>query len=648
MNDTPQARPPERPACKRLAKPLPEGPKMPEGPEGHGCGWFFFFAGTLAACIACPVTTLGGSVTLSGTSYLQDFQSLSTAAGAALLPEGWDVRTGSSASSLGTLAATVVKQTWGDNAKGFINTASTAGLTAASTTTAQGNSINRALGLRQASDFGDPGAAFNFHFDSSGQSLTSGSIDLLMLSVQGHSTAWKLQYGLGLSPTSFITIASWSDPGVWGTTPLALDPPSLAAMSDQPSVWLRVAALSASSGTGSGDTMAIDSLQLSYVPEPSTLVLLLCGLLGSTLWSVGCVRRPLAASLPHSPDPFPTSLARGFTLIELLVVIAIIGVLLGLLMPAMQAAREVARRSQCQNNLKQIALGVLHYEASQRRVPPAALVSEIANPTTCNGCFNPWAEAQLTVFPPGTKQGTSWLLEILAQIDQMALANAWNRQTNVLGNAAIAQTNIPTFYCPSRRSGIRSSSDDHKNLVSTTWRGGGSDYGGSYGRLDGFYNDTSQNHRFSDRDTPITGSIGKATQHEGLFLPNAGLSLAAVRDGLTNTILLGELQRLRPLSGATAANNTYNRTSHDGWAAGGVATLFTTSTDPGHTNPGGMNNLFFESPGSEHLGGASFAMADGSVHWLSEFIDAKDNNAVFPLLGSIRDGEAATLSGSGY
>ena len=61
-----------------------------------------------------------------------------------------------------------------------------------------------------------------------------------------------------------------------------------------------------------------------------------------------------------------------------------------------------------------------------------------------------------------------------------------------------------------------------------------------------------------------------------------------------------------------------------------------------------MNNLFFESPGSEHVGGCFFAMADGSVQWLGEFIDAKDNNALFPLLGSIRDGAVASLAGAGY
>ena len=76
-----------------------------------------------------------------------------------------------------------------------------------------------------------------------------------------------------------------------------------------------------------------------------------------------------------------------------------------------------------------------------------------------------------------------------------------------------------------------------------------------------------------------------------MFLSTRGRLLSAATDGLANTIMLGELQRLRPLAGGSGAANTYNRTSHDGWAAGGVATLFVTATDPGHGNPGGMNNL---------------------------------------------------------
>ena len=351
-------------------------------------------------------------------------------------------------------------------------------------------------------------------------------------------------------------------------------------------------------------------------------------------------------------NPPPASRA-AFTLVELLVVIMIVAVLIGLLLPAVHSARESARRTACSNNLKQLATAVLAYEAAHGRLPAAAKVTE--NTSGCLGCFDPWAEARLGSFPSGTKHGTSWMLEILPHLEATGVFDAWDRGTNVLGNAAAAQTDIAGFYCPTRRSGIRVGDDDHLNLVDSSWRGGGTDYGGCYGRLDGFYNSDAAtaagdgNHRFCDMSAnTLTPKVAGGVKHssgllDGLFRATDPRAAAAARDGLSNTLMLGEMQRLRPLPGASGAA-AYNRRSFDGWATGGVATLFVTTTDPGRSNPGGLNNGFFESPGSDHVGGAFFAMADGSVHFLSEFIDARDNQGVFPLLGSIRDGEIASLA----
>jgi hypothetical protein len=196
-------------------------------------------------------------------SYVQSFDSLGTGTGAATLPAGWDVRTAATGTSLGTTTASVVKQTWGVSTSGFINTASATGLTGTASSESQNASTNRAIGLRTSGSFGDPGAAFNFNFDSTGLTLTAGSIDLMMLSVQPRSVTWSLQYGLGTAPTAFTTIATWSDPGIWGTTPLTFTSQALTAMSNQQSVWFRVTALSASSNTGARDTIAIDNFQIN-------------------------------------------------------------------------------------------------------------------------------------------------------------------------------------------------------------------------------------------------------------------------------------------------------------------------------------------------------------------------------------------------
>src|SRR5688572_4725510 len=98
-------------------------------------------------------------------------------------------------------------------------------------------------------------------------------------------------------------------------------------------------------------------------------------------------------------------LRKAFTLVELLVVIAIIGILISLLLPAVQAAREAARRAQCSNNLKQLALAALNFEDVMKRLPPAADV-----------------DPHPTVFDQDSGRQFSWIVFILPYIEQSAAA----------------------------------------------------------------------------------------------------------------------------------------------------------------------------------------------------------------------------------
>lgn len=124
---------------------------------------------------------------------------------------------------------------------------------------------------------------------------------------------------------------------------------------------------------------------------------------------------------------------RGFTLVELLVVIAIIGMLIALLLPAVQAARESARRSQCQNNLKQIGLAFVNYHDVNRYLPPARITKKAATSST------------------PARFDTGWGVLILPYIEGNTLYTQYRLDKNFYDpeNQSVVSRDVGTFHCPS-------------------------------------------------------------------------------------------------------------------------------------------------------------------------------------------------------
>ncbi len=202
--------------------------------------------------------------------YVETFDSLGTG-----LPPGWTVRTGATATSLGTpVTFSTSPVDWGNTGGAFKNFASAnnAGFNATTPPATQDSAPDRALGIRQTGTFGDPGAAFTYQRDTTGETIDTISFDAQMLSVQPRSTTWTLEYGVGTSPTSFVTLATYTDPGVWGNTNISvtLSPTQSADVSNKPSVFFRIVALAASSGSGARDSFGIDNFTLSSGGPPAT------------------------------------------------------------------------------------------------------------------------------------------------------------------------------------------------------------------------------------------------------------------------------------------------------------------------------------------------------------------------------------------
>ena len=286
----------------------------------------------------------------------------------------------------------------------------------------------------------------------------------------------------------------------------------------------------------------------------------------------------------------------GFTLIELLVVIAIIAVLIGLLLPAVQKVREAAARTQCANNLKQIALAAHNYEGSHGVFPTGARPSVMENGVPTMGS-NVW-------------------VELLPYLEQDNLYRKWaftDNRNNVAGgrNATQAQV-IKLLLCPSDR------------MTDPVWE----QLPGIYPVPPwscGFYGMSSYGGNAGKRSV-LTNRLSK----DGVFFVGSNVHLVEITDGTSNTLFFGERYHYDPEYDRQRPVVWSNAPPMAGWGrwgfvanqgASGNISLSTPVRINYQVPPGGDFSTLEDRAcafGSGHPNGANFAFADGSVRFLKD------------------------------
>lgn len=302
---------------------------------------------------------------------------------------------------------------------------------------------------------------------------------------------------------------------------------------------------------------------------------------------------------------------RGFTLVEMLVVIAIIGALIALLLPAVQAAREAARRSDCQNNLKQLGLAFHNHLDAHGGFPALSMFENAASPIGA--------------------PARSWVVDILPFLEQEPIRKNYrlSEPFDSANNQAVVANVIRVLQCPTSPVMNRVTQLYSVAGVSlgSTVRGGATDYFPHY--------------LISSEDLP-TGTV----RHPAL-VRDKQQPISAILDGNSQTMLLNEVAA-RP----TLYINGYKQTAtvaSPQWAAwGGFAetNLYmynsdgTLSTTP-LTAAGGVNYSNDAGIFAFHPSGANSLFCDGSVHFLST------KTAALVVIGlATRDGNEMLSAGT--
>jgi len=303
-------------------------------------------------------------------------------------------------------------------------------------------------------------------------------------------------------------------------------------------------------------------------------------------------------------------LQRAFTLVEVLVVIAIIGILVALLLPAIQAARESARRSECQNHLKQISLAVQSHHDVKKWFP--------------TGRDKP------------TQFGVSWAFQLLPQIEEMALYASYNRSATVddPSNSQSMRTPISVYACPTRRKAAADRDFDNNDAPTPDDKRGVAslgDYAANSGHTTevGMQNLEGDHFTSEQVDTTVAGPIYSGSR----------IGARRVIDGLSSTVVIGERHippenenfeesRRQAQQGDTAFLGGDNRFAI--FRQSGTNRDADTTHDGLATGPDDASNRKF---GSLHPGVVQFAFLDGHVEAIANDVELTTLMAMSSIAG---------------
>lgn len=344
---------------------------------------------------------------------------------------------------------------------------------------------------------------------------------------------------------------------------------------------------------------------------------------------------------------------RGFTLVELLVVIVIIGILIGLLLPAVNAARESGRRAVCTNNMKQLGLASLAYEATYKRLPPS-----------CG--FNRG--------PSGSQEyeSWSWLVYLLPFADLATIYNTLDTKTGLpwqerpgsqIFHQTARETSIPTFICPSYGGRTDFEGQIHKGFL-------GRSTGNIRGALTNYKAMGGTLKEAIPRKLPGIGGSAPYTNGEmpdGVLFPSRlsdACRLTDIPDGQTNTVMACEtiedqysrwvIGTEATVAGLPSQNDPAGAGVRIQWVArfncnapqgfdgnynerSAVPTQCKTYLDYDYTQPNNkydpQNNMKY-GPSSKHPGVVNHLFSDGAVRAIPNRIDVSQYMFIITRAGS--------------